>query len=230
MLDLLQLSQQQRASLQEAAVAYNSQITERVASYLSARGLGPEEAALFLLGEVSNPTVGHERFRGMLSIPYLSTNGVLGFKFRCPVSDHDCKATHGPKYDSPSGQKARLFNVNALLDHGDTVAIVEGEMAAVIFQAHTGVPTVGTPGTQWIREHKHWARCFADFERVFVVADHDVTEDGKTDPGKGVGHAKRVVSTLQGAELIMPPAGEDPDSWVLSAGADVVRGALGLDA
>jgi DNA primase len=229
MLDLLQLSRQQRDSLLEAATAYNQQITQRVASYLTGRGLGPDDAAGFLLGEACEPRPGHERFRGMLSIPYLSRAGALGFKFRCPIPDHDCKATHGPKYDSPSGQRARLFNVNALLDKGDTVAIVEGEMAAIIFQTHTGVPTVGTPGTQWQKEHPHWPRAFADFERIFVVADHDVTNEGKTDPGKGVGHAKRVVSTLPGSELILPPPGLDPDEWVQQYGADEVRRSLGVE-
>lgn len=225
MLDLLQLSRQQRTSLQEAAEAYNQQITHRVASYLTARGLGPDDANGFLLGEVCEPAPGYERFRGMLSVPYLSNAGVLGFKFRC-VEQHDCKAESHPKYDSPAGQRARLFNVNALLSKGDTIALVEGEMAAIIFQAHTGIPTVGTPGTQWVKEHPHWARCFADFERVLVIADHDLDENGRTDPGKGVGHAKRVVNTLPGAELILPPPGLDPDAWILRDGADVVKKAM----
>lgn len=227
MLDLLQLSRQQRTSLQEAATAYHNQLTSRAASYLSARGLGQDDATGHLLGEVCDPRPGHDRFRGMLSIPYRSRAGVLGFKFRC-IGDHDCKAESHPKYDSPSGQGARLFNVNALLATSDTIALVEGEMSALILQAQVGVPTVGTPGTQWVKEHPHWPRCFANFDRILVVADHDTTDDGRTDPGKGVGHAKRVVNTLQGAELILPPPGMDPDEWVLAEGPAAVRKAMGL--
>lgn len=227
MLDLLQLSRQQRNALQAAATAYHSQLTSRAGSYLAARGLGQDDANGHLLGEVCEPAPGHDRFAGMLSIPYLSRAGVLGFKFRC-MEQHDCKALGHPKYDSPSGQRARLYNVNALLTTGDTIALVEGEMSAIVLQAHTGVPTVGTPGTQWVKEHPHWPRCFSDFERILVVADHDVTEDGRTDPGKGVGHAKRIVNSLPGAELILPPAGLDPDEWVLAEGGDLVMMTMGV--
>jgi hypothetical protein len=228
MLDLLQLSKQQRATLQTAAEAYHQQATPRAVSYLEARGLDRDAASGHLLGEVCDPLPGHERFTGMLSIPYLSRAGVLGFKFRC-MGDHDCKPLKHPKYDSPSGQRARLFNVNALLDRGDTIAIVEGEMSALIVQTVTGVPTVGTPGTQWAKEHPHWPRCFTDFDRIFVIADHDVTDDGKTDQGRGVGHAKRVANSLPGAELILPPPGMDPDEWVQCDGPADLMAAMGLE-
>lgn len=228
MLDLLALSKSQRGFLAEAAERYH-QTVEDVAPYLASRGVTREAAVSFRLGGVSDPMPGHERFRGMVSIPYLSPNGVLGFKFRCTMNhEGTCKENGHAKYDSPSGQGARLYNVNAFHEGGDVIAIVEGEMKALICSSLVGVPAVGTPGTQWVKEHPHWPRCFADYERVIVVADHDLDENGKQDPGKGVGHAKKIVSTLQGADLVVPPPGLDLDEWVLRDGVDAVRKAMGL--
>jgi len=160
---------------------------------------------------------GHERFKGMLSIPYCTPAGVVAFKFR--NTEHD---NSGPKYDSPAGQHGRLYNVAALQSDLDYIAICEGELCALIFEAQTGIPSVGTPGTQW---QEHWSRCFADFDRVLVVADHDVREDGSS---PGVKHAKAVVSKVRGAELVLPPAGLDPDEWVLEHGVDAVKERCGL--
>lgn len=208
--------------MKQAAEAYHSQLTSRVASYLTGRGLDRDDAIGYLLGEVCEPLPSHERFRGMLSIPYLTPAGVVGFKFRCP-EDHKCKDFGHPKYDSPSGQKARLFNVAALHTRSDTVALVEGELSSIVCTEKVGVPCVGTPGTQWTKEHPHWPRVFADFDRVLVIADHDLDGEGKQEQGKGVGHAKRVVSSLPNAQLILPPPGMDLDEWVQAEGPDAVR-------
>lgn len=158
---------------------------------------------------------------GMLSIPYLTPGGVVGFKFRC-IQDHDCKAERCQRYDSPTGQKARLYGVESLQDRGDTICIVEGEVARIVMRYIVGVPTVATPGTQWL---EHWPRCFADFERILVIADHDVHPNGDS---PGIKHAKKVVSTMQGAQLVLPPPGFDPDEWLVSYGVDKVREGLGL--
>ena len=50
--------------------------------YLGGRGL-LDAAPQFLLGYVAEPEPGHDhRFSGMLSIPYITPAGVVGFKFR----------------------------------------------------------------------------------------------------------------------------------------------------
>lgn len=226
MLDSLALSASQRNALAEAAHRYHNTV-EDVAPYLAGRGLTKAHADSFLLGAVSDPMPGHERFRGMVSIPYLTPAGVVGFKFRCPAVDHSCKAESHPKYDSPAGQQSRLYNVGALHGDSNVIAIVEGELKALICTAVVGVPAVGTPGTQWTKEHPHFARVFADFEHVVVVADHDLNEDGRTDQGRGVGHAKKVAASL-GGRVVMPPPGLDLDEWVAKEGAEAVREGMGL--
>lgn len=156
----------------------------------------------------------------MLSVPYLTPTGVVKLKMRC-LQDHDCKHHGHPKYDGPSGP-ARLYGVTSLARGGDVVVITEGEFDAMVGEHLLGVPCVGTPGTTWL---EHWPRCFADFERTLVVADHDAKEDG-SDPG--LKHAKAVVKAIPGAELVLPPSGQDLSEWILSAGADNVRKAMGL--
>lgn len=215
MLDTLLLSPSLKASLLEATHRY-AQNVDDLASYLEPRAVSHRAATSRLLGSVSDPIPGHEKFAGMMSIPYLTQGGVVAMKFR------RIDGSDGVKYDSPSGQKARLYGVNDLLVGGDTVAIVEGELAAVVMSDAVGVPTVGTPGTTWM---DHWSRCFADFDRVLVIADHDVKDDGSS---PGVKHAKSVVSKVSGAELVLPPAGLDPDEWIVRDGVDAVRERLGI--
>jgi len=154
----------------------------------------------------------------MLCIPYvLHTGDVVAMKFR-RIDDSE-----GPKYDSPSGQTARLYNARTLAEGGPLALICEGELDAIAAEEHLGVPSVGTPGTTWM---DWWARCFGDFDRVVVVADHDAKEDG-SDPG--LKHARKVQKTIEGAELVTPPAGHDMTSWINEYGVDAVRKGLGLD-
>ena len=211
MLDGWMPNESLRASLTARAERY-AQTIDRAASYLAARGIDRELAASFHLGVVSDPEPHDERFTGMLSIPYLTHRGdVLALKFRRMAGD-------GPKYDSPSGQKQRLFNARSLVAGGDTAVILEGELDCIIASRVLEVPCVGTPGTNWMPA---WTRCFADFERVLVVCDNDVKDDG-TNPGRR--HGEKLVKQIPNAEMVLPPAGHDFNSWVLDAGADVVRG------
>lgn len=215
MLDSLVPSSSQRSSLAEALARYSGNV-DQAASYLAARGVSREAAQEFRLGVCVEPAPGHERFDGMLSIPYLDAYGdPVAVKFR-RLNDDD-----RPKYDAPAGQKARLFNARVCAEGGPVVLVCEGEMSALIASAQLGVAAVGTPGTQW---HPHWGRCLADFDRIVVVADHDAKEDG-SDPG--LAHAKKVRKALD-AELVLPPEQMDLDEWIVSAGADTVRKALGL--
>jgi DNA primase len=218
-LDGLLCKPERTRSLAETAARYHQNVIG-AASYLESRGLGPSDADSFLLGLVSDPAPGHERFAGMLSIPYvLHDGGVVGFKFR------RIDGSEGPKYDSPAGQKARLYNARSLADGGPVAVVCEGELDAVAAQGAFSVPSVGVPGVSAWEGNPHWARCFADFDRVLVVADHDAKEDG-SDPG--LKHAHRVVKDIPGAELVTPPPGHDLTSWLLQDGAEAVREACGL--
>ena len=221
-LDSLILSPSQRASLEEATARYETAIDQRAVSYLTGRGLDQAASLGSRLGLCSDPLPGHERFEGMLSIPYLTPAGVVAIKFRCITDDCDCRASHGGKYDGPAGQKARLYGVESLQDGGDTICIVEGEFSRITMNYMVGVPTVASPGTQWL---EHWPRVFADYERILVVADHDVHPNGDS---PGIKHAKKVVASLHGAHIVLPPPGLDPDEWVAQDGVEAVRKALGV--
>lgn len=210
MLDSLLPAQSQRASLTARATKYAASV-DLAASYLAARGIDRLDAISSLLGVVSEPEPMDERFAGMLCIPYVTAKkDVIALKFR-RMDDGT------PKYDSPAGQKQHLYNARALVAGGDVAAILEGELACIIAEKVLGIPCVGTPGTQWL---PHWSRCFSDFERVLVIADNDLKDDG-SNPGRK--HAEKLVKQVPNAELVLPPAGTDFDEWVLADGADTVR-------
>lgn len=214
------LSASQKSLLDEATRRYESNVLA-AASYLEARGVAPEEATSYRLGVVSDPVVGHERFIGMLAIPYATGAGTVAMKFRC-IKDHDCKAEQCQRYDAPAGQKTRLYNAQALATGGDIAAVVEGEFKAICCSSKLGIPAVGTNAGTWL---DHWSRCFGDFDRVLVIADNDVHEDG-SNPGRK--HAEKVVKAVPGAELVLPPPGVQLDDWVLQEGAESVLERIGL--
>lgn len=214
------LSSVQKNSLEKATASYAASVDD-LASYLVARGISKEAAFEQRLGCVSNPEPGHERFRGWLSIPYLTPGGVVAMKFRC-ASDHDCRAVECQRYDAPAQQKTKLYNAGILAQGGEVCAVVEGEIKAIVTTHELGIPAVGTSAGVWL---EHWSRCLADFDRVLVIADNDIKADGSN---PGVRHAKKVLATLPQGELVTPPPGVDIDDWVLRDGADAVRERIGL--
>lgn len=219
MLDTLTVSSSARAALDEAAASYHKNL-DLAAPYLLSRGVTHEAALKFQLGVVSEPMPGHERFTGMLCLPYRTPAGVVKLKMRC-IQSHDCKAEGHGKYDGPSSP-ARLYNVMALHKRNDTIAICEGEMDTLTVDAIVGVPAVGTPGTTWL---EHFPRCFSDFEHVYVIADNDQHSNGDN---PGLKHAKKVAASITGAQIVLPPPGMDVGEWVAAEGPDPVRKAMGV--
>jgi hypothetical protein len=212
-LDSLLLAESQRRSLAEATQRYAAAV-DQAAAYLVGRGIGREAAIGSHLGFVADPVPGHERFAGMLSIPYLTVSGPVAIKFRRLQGE-------GQKYDGPAGQHRRLYNARACSKGGPVVAICEGELDAVCVESNLGIPAVAAPGVHWA---DHWSRCFADFDRIVVFADNDLHEDG-SNPGKK--HGEKLARTLS-AEMVLPPVGCDVSDWIALEGADVVREAAGL--
>lgn len=214
MLDSLIVAPSRRESLERLTAACEKNV-QALASFLEPRGISPVAAAQYRLGFVSDDIPGYERFAGMMSLPYCTPSGVVSVKFRRLEGE-------GPKYDSPSGQHARLYGVASFQSKGDTIAICEGELDSIVCSTVVGVPAVGSPGTTWL---DHWPRCFADFERVLIVADNDEKEDGSN---PGLKHAKSVQKSMPNSQIITPPKGLDLNDWVLRDGAEVVRKAMAL--
>lgn len=215
MLESMILSPRQQQALDEATDFYAAQTLPL--EYLESRGITAAAAASSRLGCASEVLPGHENFRSMLVIPYLANGHTVSLKFRRPPG------SEGPKYMGLPGQHPRLYGVDALRQGASTVAIVEGELDAILMTHVVGVPAVGVPGANvWMRHHP---RCFADVDRVLVVCDNDVATEGN--PGQQL--AKKIVKDIRGATIIAPPEGDVTD-WYLAAGRDAILEALGVDA
>lgn len=195
------------ASLQEANRRYREAMTPEVRSWLHARGLDDEAISSGSLGVVPHDgaMLGHERFVGMVSIPY-ATRFVrpVAFKFRNLSGD-------GPKYDSPTGQQSRLYGVQTLRP-APAVLVCEGELDALLAHRVTGLPCVGVAGVSaWKKHHR---RILEGYPRVLVLADNDAGrepgEDGKVrNPGREL--ARKICESLPQAFAIDLPPGDVTD-------------------
>lgn len=207
----VKLSADARQSLEVATAEYQTQI-QAVAPYLAARGISEEAAVGHRLGYVGHPKIGHEQYTGRLAIPYVTPmGGVVDLRFRS-ITDDD-----SPKYLSRPGADSTLYNVGAFDVDTDVIAICEGEMDTIIAHSMCGIPAVGVPGAQgW----KNWyARAFADYRQVLVLADGD-------QQGRDMG--KRIASVIDVATVVSMPDGMDVNSTFLAEGPDGVRKRVGL--
>jgi DNA primase len=187
------------------------------ASYLQSRGIDLEVARQFRLGYVAEPGTGHEPYRGMLCIPYVTVRGVNGYKFRRLNND-------GTRYLCPTGSRTHIYNVTALLKYTPTIVICEGELDAVTVHGVCGIPAVGVPGvSNWKR---HFSRLFDGVHRILVLGDNDEKADG-SNPGQDF--AKRVCEELPHAVNVLLPPGMDANQMVVSHGADSLKELLGID-
>lgn len=200
-----------KQSLESAAEKYATARTVEATSYLEGRGITEQVADTFLLGSVVDPAVGHDQYRGMLSIPYLTPTGVVGMKFR-QLDD-----TARPKYLGLEGMESRMFNVNALHNHADRIAVCEGELDTIILDAVVGVPAVGVAGVgNWKKHHRAVLEGYA---KIFVFADNDQKDDG-SNPGHEL--AKRIIRDLPQAVLVGLPRGKDVNQTFLDDGPDAL--------
>lgn len=220
MLDSLLPGATQLRLLSGATERYSAHL-DLAGPFLTSRGISRQGAVTARLGVVQDPLPSHERFDGYLAISYLTPAGTVAMKFRC-IADHNCKEVGCQRYDQPSGQKVHLYNAGLLATtKSDVVAVCEGELDAHVSTHELGIPAVGTAAGTWL---DHYPRCFADFEEVIVIADHDVKPDGSS---PGIKHAKKVQSTVSRSRIVTPPAGMDLGEWFLSAGREAVLKAMG---
>lgn len=194
----------QRELLTRATEKYSASI-QLAEDYLKQRGIPLEVARLARLGVVEEPEVGHEAFKGRLSIPYLSKSGVVDLRFR------SLNPAVEPKYMGLTGADTRMYNVLDIEKAGDWIGVCEGELDTLTLSACVGIPCVGVPGANsW---KKHYTRLLADFERVFVFADGD-------QPGREF--ASSLARELP-VTIVNMPDGEDVNSVFVAEGADFLR-------
>ncbi len=201
--------------LKEAALRYAQEISPEALVVLAERGISEEVAARFNLGTITEPINGHEMYEGWISIPYMTALEMcVGFKFR-RLDDGK------PKYSSPTGQKAHLYNVKDTTILSPYIVVCEGELDTVITSGVLGIPAVGIPGVQaW---KPHFAKLFTGYDTVFIVGDNDIKEDGSN---PGAEFAKRVASEILNSQIVTLPPGMDINDYYLAHGADATRASL----
>jgi DNA primase len=201
--------------LQEAAQRYAQEITPEALVALDERGISEKVAARYMLGAVVDPANGHELHEGWISIPYITAlGGCVGFKFR-RIDDGK------PKYGSPTGQKAHLYNVSDVTHTSPYIVVCEGELDTVIVSGVLEIPAVGVPGVQaW---KPHFAKLLNGYETVFIVGDNDVKEDGSN---PGAEFSKRVQQEVLNGVIVTLPPGMDINDYYLVNGADATRALL----
>jgi DNA primase len=198
--------------LLEAAQRYAQEITPEAIVALEERGISELVAAKFQLGSVVDPLNGHEQHAGWISIPYITALGhCVGFKFR--------RLDGGlPKYGSPTGQKAHLYNVSDVTVMSKHIVVCEGELDTVIVSGVLGIPAVGVPGVQaW---KPHFSRLLAGYDTVFIVGDNDVKEDGSN---PGADFSKRVHQEVLNGVIVSLPPNMDINDYYLAYGADATK-------
>jgi len=198
--------------LLEAAQRYAQAISPEALSVLEERGISDAVAAMFQLGTITEPINGHEMYEGWISIPYITAGGsCVGFKFR--------RVDEGkPKYGSPTGQKAHLYNVCDVTIMSPYIVICEGELDTVITSGVLGIPAVGVPGVAaW---KPHFPKLFGGYETVYVVGDNDIKEDGSN---PGAEFSKRVANEVMNSTIVTLPAGMDINDYYLKHGVEETR-------
>lgn len=194
----------QKELLGKAAERYAGSIS-LAEDYLRSRGIPLEVARVARLGVVEHPEVGHELFRGRLSIPYITKSGVVDLRFR------SLNPAVEPKYMGMTGAETKMYNVLDVDRAGDSICVCEGELDTLTISSMVGWACVGVPGANsW---KKHYTRLLADFERVFVFADGDQA---------GTDFARSLARELP-VTIIQMPDGEDVNSAFVKHGANYIK-------
>ena len=205
----MRLSKSQKELLEKATESYAQNLQE-IVPYLASRGITEQTATMFRLGFVREPEMGHEPYVGKLAIPYLTPTGVIDIRFRSLNSDG------GPKYMSRPGATTHIFNINALGDDSDVLAICEGELDTVV-ATQAGFSAVGLPGANnW---KSFYNRVLADWSKVILLCDGD---------NAGREMAKHLSRELDNVFPVFMPEGQDVNDVYLAEGAEGLRKRAGV--
>ncbi|MDS2171590.1 toprim domain-containing protein [Nesterenkonia sp. CL21] len=208
------LSSEQKSELGSQATAYQAQLQDHgeAMEYLLSRGLTEQTVADARLGYVGDAAPEHQQVQGRISIPYLTTSGVVKLRFRAMPSS-GAKA----KYMDLGGADVKMYNALALArdQTGSTAYITEGEMDALIAQ-QLGYTAVGIAGVQGWRDH--FGLMLDGFENVVILADND-------DKGQGAEFGDMLASKLgnRSVKVVLMPAGHDVNSAYVDGGAESLR-------
>ena len=205
----MRLSKSQKELLEKATESYAQNLQE-IVPYLQSRGITEQTAVMFRLGFVREPEMGHEPYVGKLAIPYLTPTGVIDIRFR------SLNADSGPKYMSRPGATTHIFNINALGDDSDILAICEGELDTVV-ATQAGFSAVGLPGANnW---KSFYNRVLADWSKVILLCDGD---------NAGREMAKHLSRELDNVFPVFMPEGQDVNDVYLAEGAEGLRKRAGV--
>lgn len=195
------LSNSQREMLEEAVESYELAATD-ASLYLEGRGLADETVGMFRLGVVRDPFPGHEKFRGMVAIPYLDRDGKpLSIRFRC-IEDHDHRESYHGKYMSIAEEPSRVFNIGGIHQAGSEIHVTEGEFDAMILN-QIGLPAVAIPGAHGFQGHHR--RMLAGFNRTWVWGDPDEA---------GSEFTNKIVRMLRSAKGVRLKGGDVSDVYL----------------
>lgn len=205
----MRLSKSQKELLEKATESYAQNLQE-IVPYLQSRGITEQTAIMFRLGFVREPEMGHEPYVGKLAIPYLTPTGVIDIRFRSLNSDG------GPKYLSRPGATTHIYNINALSNDSDVLAICEGELDTVV-ATQAGFSAVGLPGANnW---KSFYTRVLADWSKVVLLCDGD---------NAGREMAKHLSRELDNVFPVFMPEGQDVNDVYLQEGAEGLRRRIGV--
>lgn len=149
---------------------------------------------------------GHDSLMNCITIPYHVSGNAVQIRGR--------KLNGEPKYQTPSGNKARLFNSDLALSSDATeVVVCEGEFDAMVLE-QIGFHAVGVPGAQSWQEN--WNGYFREAKRIYVVFDADEA---------GIRGAEKVTAsigprsrTVRMPEIQEDGAKNDPTEWIVNKG------------
>jgi hypothetical protein len=205
--------------LKEATARYEKNL-DSVADLLRSKGSLHATAVQFRLGAVADPMPGHERFLGMLAIPYiLYDDTVVSLRFRCPIADpdHSCKEAGHPKYLSEADDESRLYNTGALFRAQDVIHVSEGEGDCRTLE-QAGWPAVGFPGVQSVK--RHHLRLLNGFTRIYVWGDGD---------DAGAEFSRRIRKSHRSATIARVPTSMDVTTLFVKEGFEGLKRAIRME-
>ncbi len=188
---------------------------------LEAKKLDRVGHQLGLLGKRSSDGRSYDRFRGKVMFPIEASDGaVLGFGARRA----DWLSSDGPKYlNSPDGpvydKSTVLYGLrqsHKVMRHTRQALLVEGYLDVIaLWQAdfRNAVASCGTALTE-----KHAERLARLVEEVVTLYDGDAAGQAATWKA-----TRLLLAAGLDVRVVMLPEGDDPDTYVRSAGPDALR-------